>query len=143
MLRFPAGGVCFGCSATNSAGLGLTFLRDGDGVRCETTVAAKYQGAPDVVHGGIQAVLLDETCCAAAFFTRGCYVVTGELTLRYRRPCRSELPLVITARVKSDEGRFLWIRGAIHEPGDEQPVTIADGKFYRNPSRQSEPEPSS
>ena len=140
-LRFPTGGMCFGCSSANAAGLGLRFFRDGDGVRCETTVAAKYQGAPQVVHGGIQAVLLDETCCAAAFFTRGGFVVTGELNLRYRRVCRVDVPLVITARIESDEGRFLRIRGEIRERGDETLVTVAEGKFYPNPNRRDDPGP--
>ncbi len=134
-LRFPAGGVCFGCSPDNASGLGLYFFRDGDGVRCETVVPAQYQGAPQVVHGGIQAVLLDETCCAAAFFTRGGFVVTGALNLRYRRPCRIDVPLVITARIEADEGKYLRIRGEIREQGDDAPVTIAEGKFYPNANR--------
>jgi acyl-coenzyme A thioesterase PaaI-like protein len=101
-------------------------------------VAAAYQGAPTVVHGGIQAVLLDETCCAAAFFTTGGFVVTGELNLRYRRPCPIDRPLVITARIVADEGRFLRVSGEIKEPGEEAPITIAEGKFYPNPDRRLE-----
>jgi len=115
-LFFPRGGQCFGCSAANPAGLKLRFFRDPDGVRCETTVAPAYQGAPTVVHGGIQAVLLDETCCAAAYFTRGGFVVTGALELRYRRACTIDTPLVVTARIVADEGRFLRIRGEIRRP---------------------------
>ena len=136
-LVFPGDGMCFGCSPRNAAGLQLRFFRDGDGVRCETTVAPTHQGAPDVVHGGIQAVLLDETCCAAAFFTRGGgYVVTGQLNVKYRRPCHVGRPLVVRARVVADEGRFLRIAGEIREAGDDaDPVTIAEGKFYPNAAR--------
>jgi len=136
-LVFPGDGMCFGCSPRNAAGLRLRFFRDGDGVRCETTVAPAHQGAPEVVHGGIQAVLLDETCCAAAFFTRGGgYVVTGQLNLTYRRPCHVGRPLVVRARVIADEGRYLRITGEIREAGDDaEPVTIAEGKFYPNPAR--------
>lgn len=137
-LFFPAGGLCFGCSPTNVAGLRLRFFRDDDGVCCETTVAALYQGAPEVVHGGIQAVLLDETCCAAAFFTTGGFVVTGELNLRYRRPCPVDRPLVITARIGADEGRFLRVRGEIRISGEDELITVADGKFYPNPARRAE-----
>jgi len=134
-LFFPAGGHCFGCSSDNPAGLRLRFFRDPDGVRCETTVASAYQGAPTVVHGGIQAVLLDETCCAAAFFTTGGFVVTGALDLRYRRPCPIGRPLVVTARIVADEGRFLRIRAEIRADGHDEPVTLAEGKFYPNPAR--------
>jgi acyl-coenzyme A thioesterase PaaI-like protein len=138
-LFFPAGGHCFGCSSDNPAGLRLRFFRDPDGgVRCETTVASAYQGAPTVVHGGIQAVLLDETCCAAAYFTTGGFVVTGALDLRYRRPCPTGRPLVVTARIVADEGRFLRISAEIREAGNDDPVTLAAGKFYRNPARQAD-----
>lgn len=136
-LFFPPGGRCFGCSSDNAAGLRLRFFRDPHGVRCETTVAPAYQGAPDVVHGGIQAVLLDETCCAAAYFTIGGFVVTGALDLRYRRPCPIGVPLVVTARIVADEGRFLRIHGAIRAASDAEPITLAEGKFYRNPGRRT------
>jgi len=134
-LFFPVGGQCFGCSRDNPAGLRLRFFRDAAGVRCETTVAPAYQGAPDVVHGGIQAVLLDETCCAAAYFTTGGFVVTGALSLRYRRSCPVGQPLVVTARIVSDEERFFRIEGALFVSGDPEPVTLAEGKFYPNPAR--------
>lgn len=136
-LFFPAGGHCFGCSADNPAGLRLRFFRDANGVRCETTIASPYQGAPDIVHGGIQAVLLDETCCAAAFFVVGGFVVTGALSLRYRRPCPVEKPLVISARIAADEGRYLRIHAEICEAGETDPITVAEGKFYPNPVRRA------
>ncbi len=134
-LFFPRGGHCFGCSSDNPSGLRLRFFRVADGVRCETTLAPAYQGAPTVVHGGIQAVLLDETCCAAAYFTRGGFVVTGALDLRYRRPCPIGRPLVVTARIITDEGRFLRIRGEIQEAGMTEILTVGEGKFYPNPAR--------
>lgn len=137
-LFFPRGGACFGCSPDNPAGLHLRFFRDPEGVRCETVVAAPYQGGPDVVHGGIQAVLLDETCCAAAYFTRGGFVVTGALNLRYRRPCPVGKPLVVNARILADEGRFLRIEGSLRLAGDPEVLTVAEGKFYPNPGRASE-----
>lgn len=135
-LFFPPGGHCFGCSADNPSGLRLRFFRDGEGVRCETTIAPPYQGAPDVVHGGIQAVLLDETCCAVAFFSRGGFVVTGALELRYRRPCPIGKPLVIRARIVADEGRYLRIAGEIVREGDVEPLTVGEGRFYPNPARE-------
>ena len=134
-LFFPAGGMCFGCSRENTAGLRLRFFRDGDGVRCETTVKPAFQGAPTVVHGGIQAVLLDETCCAAAYFITDQFVVTGELNLRYRRPCPVDRPLVITARIVGREERYLRVRGEIREQGSDVVLTAGEGKFYPNPAR--------
>ena len=134
-LVFPAESVCFGCSPRNAAGLHLRFFRDGDGVRCDATMASTYQGAPGVVHGGIQAVLLDETCCAAAFFTIDTHVVTGRLDLRYREPCPTETPLRVRAAIVRDEGRYLVIRAAIHRGDGGPALTEAEGRFYRDTRR--------
>jgi acyl-coenzyme A thioesterase PaaI-like protein len=139
-LVFPAESVCFGCSPRNAAGLHLRFFRDGDGVRCDTTMDAAYQGAPGVVHGGMQAVLLDETCCAAAFFTIDAHVVTGKLDLRYRRPCPIGTPLRVRAAIVRDEGRYLVIRAAICAADGGPALTEAEGRFYRDRSR-AEPAP--
>jgi len=131
-LTFPDSGVCFGCSPTNAGGLRLRFFRDGDGVLSVTTVAELYQGAPGVVHGGMQAVLLDEVSCAAAFFRTGSRVVTGSLTLRYRHPCPTSRALDVRAAIVADEGRYLVVRSEIRRADTGDLLTTAEGKFYRD-----------
>jgi acyl-coenzyme A thioesterase PaaI-like protein len=135
-LVFPESGLCFGCSPLNAAGLRLRFFRDGDGVRAETTMAPEYQGAPGVVHGGMQAVLLDEISCAAAFFLTGTRVMTGSLDLRYRRACPTGERLGVRAVIARDEGRYLVIRAAIHTVGEGAAVTESEGRFYRRESQE-------
>jgi len=108
-LVFPSSGFCFGCSRDNPDGLHLRFFRAGDGVCCDATLGPTYQGATEIIHGGIQAVLLDEASCAAAVFTRGTYVVTGRLAIRYHRPCPTGAPLHVRARVVADDGRYFTI----------------------------------
>jgi acyl-coenzyme A thioesterase PaaI-like protein len=134
-LVFPAPGMCFGCSPANAAGLRLRFFRDGVGVLCETEIPPAYQGALGVVHGGIQAVLLDEVSCAAAFFIASSYVVTGELAIRYRRPCPVGEPLRVCATVMADAGRYLTVRADIRTRADADVLTSAEGKFYRDRRR--------
>lgn len=55
-------------------------------VRSEVDLGAAYEGPPSCVHGGVSALLLDHLMgeCASAAHTR--LIVTGTLTLRYRRP---------------------------------------------------------
>jgi len=137
-LFFPEPGMCFGCSTANPAGLHLRFFRDGDGVLCDATIPPTYQGALGVVHGGVQAVLLDEIGCAAVFFTTGSYVVTGELTVRYRRPCPVDEPLRVRAVVIADEGRYVTVRAEIRTEAAADVLTSAEGKFYRD-LRRNEP----
>lgn len=134
-LLFPASGFCFGCSPANPAGLQLRFFRAGDGVCCDATLGAAYQGATEIVHGGIQAVLLDESSCAATFFTRGHYVVTGRLAIRYHRPCPTGVPLHVRAHVATDEGRYFTVAAALRADGSDDVLTSSEGRFYRDARR--------
>lgn len=51
---------CFGCSPDNVHGLRMTFIEDGDAVVCEWEPRDFMQGFFNVLHGGIQATLMDE-----------------------------------------------------------------------------------
>ena len=59
--------TCFGCGADNPNGLGLRFFETNEGVEVEYAVHEHHGGAPGVVHGGIQATLLDEALCMTAY----------------------------------------------------------------------------
>lgn len=128
-VAFPQDGGCFGCSGDNPDGLQIRFRRRGDTVVADHVVADRFHGAPGVVHGGIVATLLDEISCAASVFTRHRMVVTGELQIRYRRPCPVESPLALSARVVDDaHPRYLVVEAEVRS-GDEV-VASSSGKFF-------------
>jgi acyl-coenzyme A thioesterase PaaI-like protein len=136
-LRFPRDGGCFGCSQTNPIGLRLVFERRGDTISTRHTVAEHFGGAPGIAHGGIVATLLDEVSCAAVFFVRGNMVVTGELTVRYERPCPVGRPLDLLARVTGEHPRYLVVEGEVRVGG--QLLARSHGKFF--PQERAEPAP--
>jgi acyl-coenzyme A thioesterase PaaI-like protein len=127
-LRFSADGGCFGCSPSNALGLQLTFRRRGDAIATRYTIRDHFHGAPGIAHGGIVATLLDEVSCAAVFFLRDRYVVTGELTVRYQRPCPVARPVEISARVTGEHPRYLVVEGTVHE--GETLLARSSGKFF-------------
>jgi uncharacterized protein (TIGR00369 family) len=127
-LVFPADGGCFGCSSTNAAGLQLRFRRRGDEIRASVTVADRFHGAPGVIHGGIVATLLDEVSCAAAVFLRDRRVVTGELNVRYTKPCPVEQSLEVTARVAEETTRYLVIEAQVRHGAEL--LARSTGKFF-------------
>lgn len=133
-LFFPFGdGGCFGCSKSNPDGLHLRFFRDGEEVTGTCMVPDKFHGAPQIVHGGIVATILDEFSCAAAVALAGSRVVTGELQVRYERPCPVERPLAVRARIVStDHPRYIVIEAEIHQDGAR--VVRSSGKFFRQPA---------
>ena len=127
-LRFPADGGCFGCSATHPNGLRLSFDRDGDAIVCRYTIPDRFHGAPGIAHGGIVATILDEVSCAAVFFVRASMVMTGELSIRYVKPCPVERPLEAIARATGEHPRYAVVDAELHD-GD---VVLArsTGKFF-------------
>jgi uncharacterized protein (TIGR00369 family) len=135
---FTEDGGCFGCSNGNAAGLQLRFRRRGQVVVADCRVADRFHGAPGVAHGGIVAALLDEVSCAAATFTRGRRVVTGELTVRYHQPCPVEAPLQLSARVTDDRHPRYLVIGAEVRAGDEL-LAHSSGKFFVSKDEVSAP----
>ena len=128
-LRFPGGdGGCFGCSAGNPVGLHLRFQRSGDAVVARYSVAEHFHGAPGVCHGGIVATMVDEVSCAAAVFIHGQPVVTGELSIRYRRPCPVEKEIQLKAWVVEEHARYVVIDAEIR--CQEELVARSSGKFF-------------
>ena len=51
---------CFGCSTKNNIGLNLDFFEDGEYVISRWKPRIVLQGYKGILHGGIQATLLDE-----------------------------------------------------------------------------------
>jgi uncharacterized protein (TIGR00369 family) len=123
--------TCFGCGQANHSGLRMRFRRTADGAEADYVVPDAYNGAPGVVHGGIQAALLDEVmgiCAHAAYPDER--VVTADLRLRYRRPVATNSPLTIRARISREEGPSLFIDGEIvDEAGDI--LTGAEARWRR------------
>jgi uncharacterized protein (TIGR00369 family) len=111
---------CFGCSSHNPRGLQLAFLKIDRGV-----VEARYVAAPDlcgmtgVVHGGVQAAILDEAmgfAVHAAFDNREeANAATIELNLKYLRPTPTGEELLVRARFVRAEARDVWVTAEIRD----------------------------
>ncbi len=118
-------GRCFGCGHANEHGLQMTFARFPDGtIESRHLTEPHHCGVDTVVHGGIQATLLDEAMGVAAQLgladTAGnAPCVTAEMQLAYRRPVPIADEVVVRARLLEVDGRDLHIEGAIVGPGGE------------------------
>lgn len=81
---------CFGCSPDNACGLKCKFVDEGEYVTCRWQPSGEYQGFFHILHGGIQATLIDEIACWAIFSRMKTAGVTTELNVKYRRPVRTD-----------------------------------------------------
>lgn len=52
---------CFGCSPNNQNGLQMEFYEEGDTINCNWEPKGFLQGYFNILHGGIQSTLMDET----------------------------------------------------------------------------------
>ena len=76
------------------------------------------RGADGVIHGGIQAALLDEVMGVAAHAGAAegeaeIQIVTADFRLRYRRPAPGGVPLILRARLLRREQRDFVVEGEI------------------------------
>ncbi|MBM3683288.1 MAG: PaaI family thioesterase [Actinobacteria bacterium] len=116
---------CFGCGQANEQGLRLRFREVDDGwVETRVRVPRHLCGMDTVVHGGIQATILDEVCGVAAQLglppgSTDDPCVTAELSLRYQRPVPIADDVVAQARVTGVEGRRISVEGRIVSPDGE------------------------
>jgi hypothetical protein len=94
-------------------------------VHAEFELGAAYEGPPELVHGGICALILDQLLGEAAS-AAGKPGFTGRLTMTYRKPTPLG-KLRAEAWIDRSEGIKTWARGHIIGP---QGVTVeAEGLF--------------
>jgi uncharacterized protein (TIGR00369 family) len=127
-------GRCFGCGQSNADGLQLRFFRYPDGVvETRHRTAPHHCGLDTVVHGGIQATILDELMGVAAQLglpddATDLSCVTAEMSLSYRRSVPLDEEVVARAHLVSVDGRDLFVDGAIVGP-DGTELTTARSRW--------------
>ncbi|HSJ22085.1 MAG TPA: PaaI family thioesterase [Nocardioidaceae bacterium] len=89
-------------------------------------LGAAYEGPPDLVHGGVSALILDQMLGEAAA-AGGAPGMTGRLTLTYRRPTPLG-DLSAKAWIHEVDGHKTTVKGHIVGP-DGEPTVEAEGLF--------------
>ncbi|MHB8056087.1 MAG: PaaI family thioesterase, partial [Candidatus Aminicenantales bacterium] len=96
---------CFVCGERNREGFRICFEYPEPG-RCRAVVTPepRFQGWKDILHGGIISTLLDEALAHAyGGLARGAgeAAVTAELTVKFKKPVKIGVPVVLEGRVIS------------------------------------------
>ena len=115
---------CFACSPHNPTGLQMRFTRTGEHqVEVRYSAPHRFSGMPGIIHGGLQATLLDDTMSGAAHcapeIAEGTAIVTVEFHLRYHAPAKTECELTIRGEFERLDGRDVYLKGAILDPADK------------------------
>ncbi|MBS2097626.1 PaaI family thioesterase [Carboxylicivirga linearis] len=93
---------CFGCSPHNSEGLLMEFYSDGECVYADWKPRKHFEGYKNVIHGGIQATLMDEIASWTIYSIVGTAGVTQKMEVNYHRPLFANVEYIkIKATVKN------------------------------------------
>lgn len=123
---------CYGCGRSNPAGHHLKSHWDGDETIARFLPKPEYSGGvPHHVYGGLIASLLDchGAASAAAFAHRAqnremgsegepIRYVTASLKVDFRRPTPMGTELVIKGKLRSMEGRKVWVDLTLSADGE-------------------------
>jgi acyl-coenzyme A thioesterase PaaI-like protein len=92
---------CFGCSPDNKLGLRMHFRIEGDEVLCDWEPENHLQGWVGVLHGGIQATLMDEIASWYVFVKLKTAGVTSKMEVKLIKPVKMEkAPFRLRATLK-------------------------------------------
>jgi acyl-coenzyme A thioesterase PaaI-like protein len=123
--RYAPSNACFGCGPANPKGLRIrSFERDG-GLWATWTPEPHHEAFPGVLNGGIIGTLLDCHCnwAAAVWLMRAgaapsppC-TVTADYAITLKRPCPTDGPLTVVARVVESTGDRCVVEGSLEAQG--------------------------
>ncbi|GMU61959.1 MAG: hypothetical protein AMXMBFR34_37220 [Myxococcaceae bacterium] len=117
--------ACFGCGPANPQGLKLRSFEQGDALVAAWTPEPHHEAFPGVLNGGIIGSLLDCHCnWAAVMFlkkargldTAPC-CVTADYAISLKRPCPTDGPLSISAKVVQHDGDKCVVEGVLEAKG--------------------------
>jgi acyl-coenzyme A thioesterase PaaI-like protein len=117
--------ACFGCGPSNEKGLRLCSLAQGDDVVATWTPQPHHEAFPGVLNGGIIGALLDCHCNWAAAYhlmkqrnaaSPPC-TVTADYAIVLKRPCPTDGPLQLKARVVESQGDKVSVEGTLEAQG--------------------------
>lgn len=128
-LELTDDGGCFACGKSNPIGLKLEFvIEDGEYVTYFTP-RKEHQGYVGIVHGGVVSTVLDEVM-ARYVYVLGHRAVTGEMTVKLKRPARVGACIRFAGRVDS-ENRRLILTSATANDEDGQLIAEATARMVR------------
>lgn len=121
---------CFACSPNNNFGLQMKFYEDGEDVVSIWEPKKQFDGWEGVVHGGIQATLVDEVGEWYIFTKIGRSAVTLDLSIRYKKPLSSEDgKILLRAQLASYTKSIAEIKINVYDSNNTL-CSTAVGKFY-------------
>ncbi len=114
------GYYCFGCCPNNESGVKMEFYEDGDEIISIWKPEQRFQGWIDTLHGGIQALMLDEICSWAISRKKQTAGVTVKMETRFKKSISTKDKYVILrAHITEEKRKLLIIDAGIYNTENE------------------------
>jgi len=126
---------CFACSPDNHHGLKLEFWFDEENKMVETkwNPTDYLQGYTNVLHGGVQATIMDEIASWAIYVILETGGVTSKMEIRYLKPVLiSNGAITVKARSISVDKRFATVKTELYD-GNNELCTEATVQYFIYP----------
>ena len=121
---------CFGCSPKNPIGLRMDFYEDGDEVICRWKPTKDYQGYNGVLHGGIQATLMDEIASWLVQIRLKTAGVTSKLETKYKKPVIiNKGDILLKATLKETRRNIAFVKVELFD-GENVLCSIALAQYF-------------
>jgi uncharacterized protein (TIGR00369 family) len=108
---------CFGCGPNNQHGMQLRFRVEGEEVVTTFEARPGWEGAPGIVHGGLQATLADELGAWTLVGLKHQFGFTTKLDLRYYRPARADQPIEGRGSILKDSEQLTTVKVTLRQDG--------------------------
>ena len=130
----------FGCSPNNPIGLRMEFVEEGEEIVCVWDPGEHYQGFHDVLHGGIQATMMDEIASWVVFMKLDTGGVTYSINSLYRKPVLiSRGSVTLRAKLSEHKRRIASIEVHLFD-GDGLKCSEGNVEYFVLPREKAEKE---
>lgn len=131
---------CFGCAPDNEKGVKMEFYEDGDEIVSIWKPQSEFQGWLNTLHGGIQAVLLDEICAWVVLRKLQTTGVTSKMETRYKKAINTnDSHVLLRARIKEMKRNIAIIEAELYDK-DGELCTQAICTYYTFPQEKAKEE---
>ena len=128
-LLAPMDRDCFACGSDNPYGLGMRFYHREGLLRSELEVPGYLCGWDSLVHGGILSTILDEVMSWTAIHLLSPYILTMDMSVRYRRPVYVQTPLTAYGWIKERGKRRKAVVAAEIKDSENRGCTSSEGTY--------------
>lgn len=133
-MELPRTHSCFVCGESNPLGMKLRFHAHGKEIHAEFTPRPEHMGFKGVVHGGLQATVLDEILAWACAVATGKFGYCAELTVRFQKPVGPGEKLSVRARLVENKRDRIHIAEAEIRNEAGEICSTASGKYVPIPN---------